>query len=201
MGGSTREAPGQTKEHDMNRTATKAIAATGAAVVGGILAFGGAAAAATTTVTPDTVGDMAHGADIETVKLVNDKRVRVVIKTADLVRSYKSGAGVKVYIDTDPTDAGPEYALLGGMFEGTDYALVRTDGWKVGKYPTAVNKFYIMTLDYENDVARIGISRAALGRPDDVRIAVRTSGEQNDGDFVHDWLGERRQFTPWVARG
>jgi hypothetical protein len=186
----------------MNSTATKVIAATGAAVVGGLLAFGGTAtAAASTTITPDAIGDMAHGADIATVKVVNEKRVRVVVRTADLVPSYQSGAGVKVYLDTDRSEAGPEFAFLGGMFEGTDYALVRTDGWKIGKFPTAVNKFYIMSLDYEQDVAKIAISRAALGRPDAVRVAVRTTGEQEDGDIVHDWLGERRELTPWQARG
>ncbi len=186
----------------MNKRTTKTLAGAAAlALTGSVLALSGSAAAATTTITPDAVGDMDHGADIVTVKVVNEKSVRVVLKTTDLVPSYQSGSGVKIYLDTDPDDAGPEYAFLGGMFDGTDYGLVRVDGWKVPKYPTTVNKFYIMSLDYEKDVAKIRISRAALGRPGAVRVAVRTSGEQPDGDYVHDWLGERREFTPWITRG
>ncbi|MGN6574516.1 MAG: hypothetical protein ACTHKG_02400, partial [Nocardioides sp.] len=169
--------------------------------IGSVLALAGSAAAATTTITPDPVGDMDHGADIVSVKVVNEKSVRVVLKAADLVPSYQSGAGVKIYFDTDPQDAGPEYAFLGGLFDGTDYGVVAVDGWKVPKYPTTVGKFYIMKLDYEKDVAKIRISRAALGRPDAIRVAVRTSGEQPDGDYVHDWLGARREFTPWITRG
>ena len=186
----------------MNKRAQQTLAgATAAALTGTMLALAGAAAAATSTITPDAVGDMDHGADIVAVKVVNEKSVRVVLETADLVPSYQSGSGVKIYFDTDPHDAGPEYAFLGGMFDGTDYGLVRVDGWKVPKYPTTVHKFYLMSLDYEKDVAKFRVSRAALGRPDAIRVAVRTSGEQPDGDIVHDWLAARREFTPWTARG
>ena len=171
------------------------------ALTASVLALAGGAAAATTTITPDPIGDMDHGADIVSVKVVNDQSVRVVLKAVDLVPSYQSGAGVKIYFDTDPRDRGPEYAFLGGLFDGTDYGVVAVDGWKVPKYPTTVGKFYIMKLDYEKDVAKIRISRAALGRPGAVRVAVRTSGEQPNGDYVHDWLGGRREFTPWIARG
>ena len=185
----------------MRKTITALVGATAAALTAGTLALAGSATAATTTITPDPVGDMDHGADIVTVKVVNEKSIRVVLKAADLVPSYQSGAGVKIYFDTDPQDAGPEYAFLGGLFEGTDYGLVAVEGWKVPKYPTTVGKFYIMKLDYERDVATIRISRAALGHPGDIRVAVRTSGEQPNGDYVHDWLGGRREFTPWITRG
>jgi hypothetical protein len=192
---------GLTKEQTMRKTITALVGATTAALTAGTLALAGSAAAATTTITPDPVGDMDHGADIVTVKVVNEKSIRVALKAADLVPSYQSGAGVKIYFDTDPQDAGPEYAFLGGLFEGTDYGLVAVEGWKVPKYPTTVGKFSIMKLDYERDVATIRISRAALGHPGDIRVAVRTSGEQPNGDYVHDWLGGRREFTPWITRG
>lgn len=170
------------------------------AAVGATLLAAGSAAAATGTF-EDARGDMAHGADILSAKVVNEKNVRVVLQVEDLVRTYKSGAAVTIYLDTDPKDAGPEFAFLGGMFEGTDYALVRTEGWKVGDHPQVVRGFHIMKLDYENDVARFRMTRAALDHPGKVRVAVKTSGEQNDGDIVHDWLGERRELTSWVKRG
>jgi hypothetical protein len=47
------------------------------------------------------------------------------------------------------------------------------------------------------------VSRAALGKPARVRVAVRVSGTRSDGSSAGlvDWLGEPRSFTRWVARG
>ncbi|MFP5254083.1 MAG: hypothetical protein ACLGH4_09850 [Actinomycetes bacterium] len=184
----------------MNKLGSTVTAVIGAAVGTALVATAGSAAAAISAF-QDIRGDMAHGADIHSVKVVNEKNVRVVLKVADLVPSYKSGAGVTVYLDTDPSDAGPEFAFLGGMFEGTDYALVRTEGWDVPDNPRVVRDFHIMKLDYENDVARFRMTRAALDDPGKVRVEVKTSGEQNDGDIVRDWLQDRREFTSWVKRG
>ena len=80
-----------------------ASAASAAAVIIAALAIAGPAAADTAGL-KDTRGDMAgHGADIHRVKVVNEKAVRITVRHADLVRSYESGAGIKVYIDTDRT--------------------------------------------------------------------------------------------------
>ncbi len=171
-----------------------------ASTVLGLVAVSGPATAATSTFT-DAAGDVDHGVDIRSVKVVNEKNVRIVIRHRDLVRSYKSGASGVVYIDTDPSKAGPEFAFMGGFFEGTDYALVRTDGWKPRRRAVPLQSSYEMKLDYANNVTRIRMSRASLDRPGKVRVAVKASGEQRDGDIVHDWLGSRREFTPWVARG
>lgn len=183
----------------MHSWTSKTLTGAGITAAAALIATGGAATAATTTF-DDAVGDMQHGADIESVKVVNEKNVRVVIKAADLVPSYQSGAGVTVYVDTDPSDAGPEFAFLGGLFEGTDYGLVRTEGWDLPQHPRVVRGFHTMSLDYDTDVARIGMSRGALANPDKVRVAVRTAGEQEDGDIVRDWLSARRDFTAWVAK-
>lgn len=184
----------------MNKQGSTAAAVIGAAV-GVVLVTTAGSATAATSAFQDDRGDMDHGADIYGVKVVNEKNVRVVLEVADLVPSYKSGAGVTVYLDSDRTDAGPEFAFLGGMFEGTDYAMVRTEGWNVPDNPRVVRGFHIMRLDYDNDVARFRMTRAALDHPGKVRVAVRTSGEQHGGDTVHDWLDGRRVWTSWVERG
>lgn len=182
----------------ITRTATAAAVTLGTVAA---LALTATPAQAQTRIFADAHGDMAHGADLHAVKVVNEKNVRVVLRTENLVRSFRSGASTAVYLDTDPTDAGPEFAFLGGLFEGTDYALVRTEGWKVGNHPRAVRGFHRMDLDYVHDVVRITLSREALDGAGRVRVAVKTAGEQADGTIVRDWLGARRQLTPWVARG
>ena len=60
-----------------------------------------------------------------------------------------------------------------------------------------------MKVNYDKDQVHLHMSRRALGRPDDVRVAVRVSGNRTDGTSwgLIDWLGEPHSFTPWVARG
>ena len=173
--------------------------ATIAAIAVGSLAVSGTAAAETATFR-DARGDMAgHGADIYRVKVVNDEAVRVQVTHDDLVRSYRSGAGVKMYLDTDRDRRGPEFVFLGGIYEGADYALQKAEGWKaVGAEP--LRRKYVMRLDYEEDVTRIRFSRRALDFPEAVRVSVRTGGELG-GRQVSDWLHGKRDFTRWVARG
>jgi len=162
----------------------------------------GPAGAATRTF-DDAVGDIEHGVDIESVKVVNEKNVRVVVQHDDLVRSFRSGASMTVYLDTDRSEPGPEFGLAGALFEGGDYGLLPTvgDGWRLSRRAIPLTCSYESRLDYAADVTRIRISRACLDRPGEVRVAVRAGGEQPDGDIVRDWLGSPRALTPWVARG
>lgn len=182
----------------MFTTARKTLAAAAAAAF--TIALAAPASAATATF-EDAPGDVAHGVDLQSVTVVNEKNIRIVIQHADLRRSYKSGASGTVYLDTVPAEKGPEFAFTGGFFEGTDYALVHTDGWKLRQEAQPMRCSYEMHMDYTEDVTRIRISRACLDKPGKVRVAVKAGGQQADGDIVRDWLGERRELTAWVARG
>ena len=177
-------------------------AAAGAAVSAlALTAFAGPAAA-DAGVFRDQHGDVSVGADIERVRLVNDDTVRIRVTHRDLRRSWRSGSSISVFLDTDRQRSGPEYIFAGGTFEGSDYALQRAAGWRVAD-PQAepMRCSYAMTLDYATDVAAITIGRGCLGRPGAVRVAVRTGGESAAGVIERDWLGERRELTPWVRRG
>jgi hypothetical protein len=106
-----------------------------------------------------------------------------------------------VFIDTDPTDAGPEYVFAGGYFVGTDYALLHTDGFATSAWGDPVEGSYRMRVDYDTEQVRMRISRDAIGSPDEVRVAVRVAGSRPNGSSTkRDWLGEPRSFTDWVAR-
>ena len=158
-------------------------------------------AGAETVAFQDARGDIDHGADVRSVRVVNEAAVRVKVRHDDLVRSFRSGSGIKVFLDTNRGQAGPEYIFLGGTFEGSDYALIEAEGWKpASRRAEPLECGYIMKLNYADDIANIKLDRDCLGNPDEVRVAVRTSGDTGDG-FVHDWLGDRRELTRWVARG
>ncbi len=167
--------------------------------VAGTLALGGTAFAQSASFR-DARGDIRHGADIHGVKVTNEDSVRVKVKHANLVRSYRSGSSLSVFLDTDRSESGPEYMLVGGTFSGTDYALVKADGWQVGRRVNAPDCAYRMDLDYEADTATVTVERDCIGKPGAVRVAVRTTGTVGD-DIVRDWLDGRRNFTSWIPRG
>ena len=148
--------------------------------------------------------DTFHGSQVRAVQLINnDRNVVVVTSHTNLRRDPRTGSGGAVYLDTDPGDKGPDFVFVGGFFEGTDYQLVRTEGFGVEKWLAPVDGSYEMTVDYARDRVRMRMSRTALGQPEEVRIAVRVAGTRTDGTSTGlvDWLGEPRSFTPWVARG
>lgn len=197
----------------MNTTSSALLAkpgrlATTAAMT--LVAAGVAASASTAHAAPYPVGavtvqdsrtDMVgHGADIFRVRLVNRDRVKVVIQHRDLVRSWKPQSSGTVYVDTDPSTSGPDYALVAGLYAGSDYTLLHTDGWRI-RYRKPTQGFYQLRLHYDTDRTVATMSRAALGRPGAVRVAVHTAGDDRDGHTVHDWLKGANRFTPWVKRG
>jgi hypothetical protein len=179
------------------RAALPAVAVT---AVAALLATAGPVAAAERTF-PDRRGDVGPGVDLQTVRVVNEKNVRVVVQHRDLVRSFRSAASMTVYLDTVPGEPGPEFALAGGLFEGTDYMLVRTDGWRLGNPVNGSRCNYVQRIDYARDISRIRISRACLDRPGRVRVAVVAGAEDRQGRTVRDWLVARRHLTAWVAQG
>lgn len=173
--------------------------AAGSALVLGTLATAGAASAETATFRDARNDALGIGADIHNVRVANERVVRIRIQHADLVRSFRSGASGTVYFDTDRAGAGPELAFVTGLYDGTDYRLVKTDGWKV-LHDRPARGAYDMSLDYAKDVTRIKLSRRALGHPGRLRVAVQTAGNL-DNHTVEDWYLGKHRFTGWVARG
>jgi hypothetical protein len=191
------------------RTATRRFATVAAVSALGIAGFAGTALAEARAFT-DARGDMSPGADIRKVRVINgEERLRINVVHRDLVRSFRSGSSIAVYIDTDRTRTGPEFAFVGGTFEGADYALVKANGFD-GKHRRQVplnGGTYQMQLDYVDDVARISVDQVVLDNPSRVRVEVKTGaellpqGSTVPGETEVDWLGTPRSFTPWVAKG
>ena len=132
-----------------------------------------------------------------------DRDVVVVTSHLGLRPDPRTGSGGAVYVDTDRSRRGPEVVFVGGFFRGTDYQLLHTDGFGAKKWGAPVEGSYEMKVSYATERVRFRMSRAALGDPGDVRVAVRVSGTRTDGTShgLVDWLGEPRSYTPWVARG
>ena len=151
----------------------------------------------------DDPHDSSHGSDLHALHVRNaGENVDVTTHHADLRRAPSTGSAGTIYVDTDRRDRGPEYVFVGGFYEGTDYRLLETEGFGRSAWGDSIEHGdYIMRVSYAKDRVRIRMSRAALGNPDDVRVAVRISGTTKDGSSVVDWAGKPRSFTPWIARG
>ena len=183
----------------MHKTITTVAALSVAALTLGIAAPANAA-----SIVVKDPQDTHHGSDLRSVVVRNGERnVVVVTKHTNLRRDPASGSGGAVFIDTDPNDRGPEYVFVGGYFVGTDYALLKTEGFAQKFWGAPVKGSYEMTIDYAKETVRMRMSRKALGHPGDVRVAVRVSGTRTDGTSkgLVDWLGEPRSFTERIARG
>lgn len=156
----------------------------------------------------DSIGDrdpkeINHGVDLRAVVVQHNARNVVVTTTHTNLRpSFRSGSAGAVFLDADPTSSGPEYVFVGGYFDGTDYILLETEGFRRRTWGPPVDGSYRMRLDYDQEQVRMRISRDILGSPAEVRVAVNVSGTRRDGtsDGLDDWLGEPRSFTDWVAQ-
>jgi hypothetical protein len=149
--------------------------------------------------------DTSHGSDILAISVRNGPHNLTVTTThANLRPDPATGSGGAIFIDTDPSDRGPEYVFVAGYYRGTDYQLLHTDGFRPATWGRPVsNGDYIMKVDYRRDTVRVRISQGALREPDRVRVSARASGTRRDGtcDGLVDWVGKRRWFTPWIDRG
>jgi hypothetical protein len=184
----------------MRTTTTTAVALSTAALT---LGLAGSAHAELYGI--DDPQDTNHGSDVVALQVRNGQdNLNVTTYHSNLRRDPASGSSGRIYVDTDRDDAGPEYVFVAGFFEGTDYQLLETEGFAPGKWGDPVEHGdYIMRIRYAKDLVRVRMTQAALGDPDEVRVAVRASGTRTDGtsDGLVDWVGERRDFTQWLSRG
>jgi hypothetical protein len=185
------------------------VATVSAIAITAVTAAAGAAFAQSTAFA-DAHGDMTQGADIRKVRVTNGEEVlRVNVRHRDLVKSFRSGSSIAVFIDTDAARSGPEYVFQGATFEGGDYALLPAKGFKAdgNRQVPLHGGSYLMKLDFVEDVARISIDQVVIGSPDTVRVEVKTgaellpAGSTTPGQNEVDWLGTPKSFTPYVAKG
>jgi hypothetical protein len=126
------------------------------------------------------------------------KKVKFAIRVDDLRRV--SSAGATLFFNTDPDDPGPEYALATGLSSGTDYALLRVEGWRgAGSGPLNCN--YDLALDYRDDVVRGYVSRGCLKKPATVAAAVKMVDAADSSHLIRDWAPATRTFGLPIAPG
>ena len=150
----------------------------------------------------DPEGGGGTGVNLLAVSVNNSNTIlRIDLVHQNLRRSPDSQASGVVYIDTDAADKGPELVFTAGLFAGTDYALLTTEGFGTNNWGEPVEGTYSMKLDYAKEQTHFRIGRDALGGADEVRVSIRVAGLRQNGSVAVDWLGKPRSFTKWLERG
>lgn len=156
------------------------------------------AAQAETTRVDDGADATASTTDIRVVRVNHaDQRLRVQVGFPDLRED--GAAGLQIWVDSDPEESGPEYAIGAPLFSGGDYMLVRTDGWKPVGAP--VDCRYNLQLDYAEDRLVFAARRGCFDQPDQIRVAMRMYDNEDPSAPVIDWLLGRRELTSWLSPG
>lgn len=127
-----------------------------------------------------------------------EKRVRFVIAVDDL--RPRASAGATLFLDTDPQDKGPEYALGTGLSSGTDYALVRVEGWE-DRDGRILGCDYDLRLKYRADVVVGSIKRGCLKNPDTVAASVKMVDTADGSHPIRDWAPGKKKFGLAVSAG
>jgi hypothetical protein len=122
----------------------------------------------------------------------------VRVKVVDLRRTSDAGpAGLTIRIDTRSGRPGPEFRLTTGLYEGTDYQLMRVrDGKTVGEPLTCAHE---VRLGFATDVVRFRADHECLGAPDRARVSVKMTDLYDGSHPVTDWLGEPGSWTSWLT--
>ena len=174
-----------------------AIAVTTAALGVGLVA--GPAHAEKATFTDDPADAGGSLTDIRRVVLEHRTSAVVVRVGFDDLRSRSTAgpSGLAIGLDTRGDLDGPEFRLTTGLQSGTDYQLMRvSNGHTVGEPLTCPHK---VRLYFTEDRLNFAASRACLGSPRRVRIAVLMRDEFDSSHPVTDWLGQPRSYTRWLT--
>jgi hypothetical protein len=182
----------------MTRLTRAASVLTAAAAVPLLLSAPAGAESITRT---DPADAYASPTDIRQVKVNHaDHSLHVRIRFSDLATGmHNATSGASIYVDTRPRHAGPEYVMGVPLFRGSDWAVVRTHGWKPGQNPIDCRSQ--LTLAPRRDLAVASISRSCLHDPGRVRVSIRMTDWYDGSHVVRDWFPKRKGFTRWLARG
>lgn len=180
-------------------TVARTAALAGVAVL--TLGLAGPAHAQSTAQTdPADVGG-ASLTDIRKVTLNHGtEQVITKVRFTDLQETSEAGpSGMTIYLDTKPARKGPEFRLYTGLQSGTDYQLVKVQGWS--GQGALLSCDHSLRLGWSTDVATFRVARSCLGNPAKVRVGVKMVDLYDGSHPVTDWLGNPRSFTDWVAKG
>jgi hypothetical protein len=147
----------------------------------------------------DSKTDVPSGVGLFRTRVTNHAKLIIVTKHRNL-RRFAAGNQFTIFIDTRTSHPGPEYAITGGMSDGTDWATGRaTRRWHVHVDPLDPIGLCdsSVTLNFTTERMRVVLGRDCLGG---YQGRVRVSVKVSDDNFT-DFGPAKKTSYPWVARG
>jgi hypothetical protein len=142
----------------------------------------------------DARGDAGSSVDILRVRVDNSTIDRSKVVVAVQQKNVRLGDSITIYFDTRRADRGPEYSI--SAFVDSEYVMNRHEFWgRVGR-PVPFECGYRLRI--RDDRSRAVIPRRCLGRPDEIRVAVKAV--RTRPATSRDWARDRRTWLGWVAR-
>jgi hypothetical protein len=180
----------------MNLT-TRVLAATAASATLAGLLVAPAAAERGAYADPADMG----GASLNDLRMVTvdhgSIRTTVRVRVTDLRRHSEAGpAGLTLRLDTRRDVPGPEYRLTTGLYDGTDYQLMKVEDHRVVGQPMTCD--HRVHLGFVRDVVRFRAANRCLVTPHRIRVSVKMTDEFDGSHPVTDWLGAPRSWTDWL---
>jgi hypothetical protein len=142
--------------------------------------------------------DAQTSADILTVLVDNSTTDTNKVTVSVRVGEFRDGDHLTVYFDTRRQDFGPEYRF--GVVQGSEYGYTSMKTWEIwDRFLSGCSNLLELGGDGDEDVIRVAVPRACLGRPDKVRVSVHLQRGYS-GEGTHDWAKAWRTWLPWVDR-
>jgi hypothetical protein len=146
----------------------------------------------------DPADATASNADIRRVRINHAERTvytRIAVTDLD-IESF--GPSVTIWYDADGSRPGPEFQINVPLFEGSDWAVTRSNRWRSVGNPLHCRSD--LTFLPSQEAVRVEVGRGCLGRPNNLRVSVRMTDHADSSHVVRDWVPSRRSFSPWVVK-
>lgn len=138
-----------------------------------------------------TFSDPAPG--ITTVKVYHSSSI---VKVKVNVGAYELGSDFKFWLDTDPSNPGPEYRTT--VYPNSDGITLRSvDDFGQSGSEVACSNFHASADAFDSSYVSIWVPRGCIGSPSKVRVSTRASFEVPGPNKV-DWAPGKNAFYGWV---
>jgi hypothetical protein len=145
---------------------------------------------------PDPV-DTPGGADVTSMKVTHENRVKVVLRHTGL--EDHAAVDLTYWLDTKPRNAGPEYVVWFAANAG-GFDVRRVDGWRDRGRAVDCDRYRARADVFTDDPIMMWVHRSCLGNPKKVRVGVKVR-EIEEGTTTVDWVPGKRELSDWVRYG
>jgi len=148
----------------------------------------------------DAHGDVGSSVDVHRVRVINGEPGDAAVRVTVVQRELRPGDGFDVWLDTVPTDPGPEYRAA-WVADSDSLGLLEVESFSDSGVPVDCPGFRVQgDVSEPRTSSHVRMPRPCLGNPHRVRVSVRATRIVGDR-FVADGAPGIHRFYDWVTQG